>query len=55
MLRADPDVIMVGEIRVDAAFITTLLTTVLGKFAPAPPLAESSAATALATPVAETH
>lgn len=30
--------VMVGEIRVDAAFITTLLTTVLGKFAPDTPV-----------------
>lgn len=30
--------VMVGEVRVDAAFITTLLTTVLGKFAPDTPV-----------------
>ena len=30
--------VMVGEVRVDAAFITTLLTTVLGKFGPDTPV-----------------
>ncbi|WP_411281995.1 succinate dehydrogenase cytochrome b subunit [Gemmatimonas sp.] len=40
---------------VAAGFMIIPIAAVLGKFAPAPPLAESSAATALATPAAETH
>jgi hypothetical protein len=40
---------------VAAGFMIIPIAAVLGTFAPAPPLAESSAATALTTPVAETH
>jgi hypothetical protein len=40
---------------VAAGFMIIPIAAVLGKFAPAPPLAESSAATALAMPAAETH
>jgi succinate dehydrogenase / fumarate reductase cytochrome b subunit len=40
---------------VAAGFMIIPSAAVLGTFAPAPPLAESSAATALTTPVAETH
>lgn len=40
---------------VAVGFVIIPLAAVLGKFAPAPPLAESSASTALATPAAETH
>ena len=40
---------------VAAGFMIIPIAAVLGVFAPAPPLAESSAATALATPAAETH
>ncbi len=40
---------------VAAGFMIIPIAAVLGKFAPAPPLAETSAATALAMPAAETH
>ena len=40
---------------VAAGFMSIPIAAVLGKFAPAPPLAESSAPTALAMPAAETH
>ena len=48
-------VALVVAIIVAAGFIVIPIAAVLGKFAPAPPLAETSAATALATPAAETH
>ncbi len=48
-------VALVIAIIVAAGFMIIPIAAVLGKFAPAPPLAELSAATALATPAAETH
>ena len=48
-------VALVIAIVVAAGFMIIPIAAVLGTFAPAPPLAESSAATALATPAAETH